>query len=146
METIFEKSIYEKLHSRLLKVTEDTHPLWGKMNPGQIMRHLNLTMEVPLGKQPPSGKAFFLFKGFKSVFYNDKPFGKGSPTSKKYKVTGDFSFAKEKQKVLENLSEIFKRGESSNYKPHVFFGALTGKQWGKHFYKHLDHHLNQFGV
>ncbi|MBL0146112.1 MAG: DUF1569 domain-containing protein [Chitinophagaceae bacterium] len=38
-----------------------------------------------------------------------------------------------------NPSEIEK-------KVHPFFGKFTGDQWGKFMYKHLDHHLQQFGV
>jgi hypothetical protein len=30
--------------------------------------------------------------------------------------------------------------------PHPFFGKLTKEQWSKGTYKHLDHHLLQFGV
>ncbi|MCF6222561.1 MAG: hypothetical protein L3J34_02410 [Flavobacteriaceae bacterium] len=26
------------------------------------------------------------------------------------------------------------------------FGEFTAKQWGKMQYKHLDHHLKQFGL
>ncbi len=29
---------------------------------------------------------------------------------------------------------------------HAFFGPLTGKQWGRLQYKHLDHHLRQFSA
>ena len=29
---------------------------------------------------------------------------------------------------------------------HPFFGRLSGKQWGETQYKHVDHHLRQFGV
>jgi hypothetical protein len=30
--------------------------------------------------------------------------------------------------------------------PHPKFGPLTAQEWGKLGYKHLDHHLRQFGV
>jgi len=29
---------------------------------------------------------------------------------------------------------------------HAFFGSLTGAEWGVSTYKHLDHHLRQFGA
>ena len=29
---------------------------------------------------------------------------------------------------------------------HGFFGPLTGDEWGICQYKHVDHHLRQFGV
>jgi transposase InsO family protein len=30
--------------------------------------------------------------------------------------------------------------------PHSFFGTMTPEQWSILMYKHLDHHLRQFGV
>ena len=30
--------------------------------------------------------------------------------------------------------------------PHSFFGPLTPDEWAILMYKHLDHHLRQFGV
>jgi transposase InsO family protein len=30
--------------------------------------------------------------------------------------------------------------------PHSFFGPLTPEEWAILMYKHLDHHLRQFGV
>jgi hypothetical protein len=30
--------------------------------------------------------------------------------------------------------------------PHSFFGRLTPEQWAILTFKHLDHHLRQFGV
>jgi len=30
--------------------------------------------------------------------------------------------------------------------PHSFFGKLTPEEWSILMYKHLDHHLRQFGV
>jgi hypothetical protein len=29
---------------------------------------------------------------------------------------------------------------------HAFFGKLSGREWGELMYKHIDHHLQQFGV
>jgi hypothetical protein len=30
--------------------------------------------------------------------------------------------------------------------PHPFFGPLKAEQWAILMYKHVDHHLRQFGV
>jgi hypothetical protein len=146
MKSIFDKAVYEELHQRLQKLTSDSTPLWGKMNVAQMLHHLNLTMEAPLGKCQTKGKPFFVMNLFKSVLYNDKPFSKGSPTARDFKVNDEHSFQIEKEKALLNLEEIYQQGITGNYLPHVFFGKLTNEQWGKHFYKHTDHHLKQFGL
>jgi len=145
MKSIFEKANYEELHRRLQSVSPTSTRLWGKMDVAQMLHHLNLTMEAPMGKYKTTGKPVFFMKIFKSVLYNDKPFGKGAPTPKDYKIKDSFNFDIEKQKALSNLKEIYERGLQASYLPHVFFGTLTNEQWGQHFYKHTDHHLKQFG-
>ena len=146
MKSIFDRVNYEELNERLQKLSPGATNVWGKMNVAQMLHHLNLTMEAPMGKHQTKGKPVFLMRIFKSVFYNDKPFGKGAPTPKDFKISDSFSFEAEKQKALSNLTEIFDKGADGNYLPHVFFGKLTSEQWGRHFYKHTDHHLRQFGA
>lgn len=146
MNSIFDKTNYEELVNRISKLNSSSTPVWGKMNVGEMLHHLNLAMEAPLGKIKTNGKPNFFMKIFKSVLYNDKVFGKGDPTPKDFKVQGNYSFASEKEKCFSNLKEIFSKGVRGEYQPHVFFGKITNEQWGMHFYKHTDHHLKQFGT
>jgi hypothetical protein len=145
MKSVFEKNNYDELRNRLQKLTPGTTHLWGKMDVAQMLHHMNLAMEAPLGKIQTKGRPIFFMRIFKSVLYSDKPFKKGDPTPKDFKITETYSFDTEKQKCISNLDEVYTRNINGNYLPHVFFGRLTDEQWGKHFYKHLDHHLRQFG-
>jgi hypothetical protein len=146
MKSIFDKVNYDELNNRLQKINVKSTPSWGKMNVVQMLRHLNLTIEAPLGIYQTKGKPIFFMKLFKSVLYNDKPFGKSDPTPKDFKITDIFNFEPEKEKALTNLKSIFDKGVNGKYLPHVFFGTITNEQWGMHIYKHTDHHLKQFGV
>jgi len=146
MKSIFEQANYRELAERMEKLTPSSKQLWGKMDVGQMLHHLNLAMEVPLGKTVVGEKPKFFMRMFRGVLYSAKPFGKGDPTPRSFKVTDSFDFLKEKQAAVANLQEIYDRGAGSEYRPHAFFGELTTEQWGLHFYKHTDHHLSQFGV
>lgn len=146
MQSIFDKPDFEKILQRLYSLESTTVSQWGKMNINQMLHHLNLTLEAPLRKIPTRGKPVFFMKLFKSVLYSDKPFSKGSPTPKEFRISGNFDFATEKLRCISNLKDLHNRNLMGDYHPHAFFGKLTNEQWGKHFYKHLDHHLRQFGV
>ena len=146
MKSIFDKNNYDELVNRLQKLNSSSTPLWGKMNVAEMLHHLNLAVEAPLGKIQTQGKPNFFMRIFKSVLYNDKPFRKGDPTPKDFKVSGTYNFDLEKEKYLSNLKDTFSKGVGGNYLPHAFFGKITNEQWGMHFYKHTDHHLRQFGV
>jgi hypothetical protein len=81
----------------------------------------------------------------KQILYNDKPFKHHLPTDPSFvTINNEKDFETEKQKLLaivNNFSEAAIVNET-----HTFFGKLTKEQWSKGTWKHLDHHLQQFGV
>lgn len=145
MKSIFDKNNFEELKTRLQEINSSSTPGWGKMNVAQMLHHLNITIEAPLGKIETKGKPIFFMKLFKGVLYNDKPFGKGHHTPNDFKTTGLFVVEKEKQKCLSNLTDVYSRNINGNYLPHIVYGKITNEQWGLYFYKHADHHFRQFG-
>jgi hypothetical protein len=45
------------------------------------------------------------------------------------------------------MREFQTKGEAAcNGNVHSFFGRMSGAEWGVMQYKHLDHHLRQFGA
>jgi Protein of unknown function (DUF1569) len=46
------------------------------------------------------------------------------------------------------MNDRFAKGgaEGCTKHPHNFFGKLTPLEWATGMYKHLDHHLRQFGA
>ena len=52
----------------------------------------------------------------------------------------------EKQRLLDNLEEAYRRGLGGPWHPHHGFGTLTPREWGELTQIHLDHHLTQFSV
>ena len=83
----------------------------------------------------------------KANYYNEKPWGKNVPTLPGLTIKDERIFETEKQQLIA-LVHKFHQSDSDKMDsfPHPFFGTLTKDQWGKGMYKHLDHHLQQFGV
>jgi hypothetical protein len=82
----------------------------------------------------------------KPIVVGDKPYKHNSPTAPAFKIVDQRQFEVEKQKLIthitqtQRLGEVYFEGRESNS-----FGPLTAKEWNVMCYKHLDHHLNQFG-
>lgn len=56
-------------------------------------------------------------------------------------------FALEKEHLIANLTKYSTDGTNgATSREHVWLGQLTGEEWSRAMIKHLDHHLNQFGV
>jgi len=51
---------------------------------------------------------------------------------------------KKKQSVIAMVNNF--KQENIKNEIHPFFGKMTSQQWSKAMYKHIDHHLQQFGV
>ncbi len=78
--------------------------------------------------------------------YNDKPWRKNIPTSKEFIVDGDIDFYSVKSDLIKEIDNFYKRKNQTDWPIHPIFGKFTKEQYGKMNYKHLDHHLSQFGV
>ena len=83
---------------------------------------------------------------FKKSLYNDKLWRKNLPTARFLKTTEQKDFNIEKNQLISLLEELNTHSNKTEWEPHPAFGYFTAQQWGQMQYKHLDHHLRQFGV
>ena len=149
MKTVFDAETHSELLDRLGKLSPDSERQWGKMSAAQMMEHTARALEmataiVPM-KQAFIGKAIgWIFKG---KFLGEEPFPKSSPTGPTLIIENDPDFDSTRERLKEMIATFHTMGESgTDGNIHGFFGPLTGKQWGETQYKHLDHHLRQFGL
>jgi LPS sulfotransferase NodH len=62
-------------------------------------------------------------------------------------VRDDRNLAQERDLLYALIDRFVAAGpDGCTGHPHSFFGRLTPQQWAQLMYKHLDHHLRQFGV
>jgi len=147
MKSLFNEDTFTEINQRIEKLTPETKPLWGKMNTGQMLWHSQGPLNIMLGKNHYGLKPnWFLKILIKNSFYNDKPWRKNLPTVKPLKVVESKDFENEKARLKELLNEFGSQRDKNDWDPHPAFGHFTKEQWGKMQYKHLDHHLRQFGV
>ena len=149
IKNLFDKPAFSGIVERLNKLTPESQRQWGKMSVNQMLAHCKEAFKVPLSNQPVPRMFIGRLLGWmaKSKFYNESPWGRNLPTAPSFLIKDERDFNKEKSELLE-LATRFYEGGSDNIGryPHPFFGKFTKEQWGKGMWKHLDHHLNQFGV
>ncbi|MBV9217283.1 MAG: DUF1569 domain-containing protein [Acidobacteria bacterium] len=150
MKTIFDKETQQELHDRIGKLEPGSERQWGKMTPSQAMEHTARVLDMATSDDQPV-KQVFIGKAiswiFKNKFLGPEPFRPNAPTGPDYKITDDPDFESTREKLKGLIDKFHERGEAGlDGNVHPFFGRLTGKQWGETQYKHVDHHLRQFGV
>jgi hypothetical protein len=132
---------------RIASLKETSNPLWGKMSVGQMLWHCQLPVKIATENRAYHGKGNPLVRWlFKKSMYNDSPWRKNLPTVPAMKAREPKDFAIEKDKLLGLLKDLYQVKDREDWNPHPVFGAYTSMQWGQMQYKHLDHHLRQFGV
>tara|TARA_R110002033_G_scaffold30877_7_gene67903 strand:+ start:923 stop:1375 length:453 start_codon:yes stop_codon:yes gene_type:complete len=150
MKNIFDKKVVDEVVGRINKLTPKSAGLWGKMNVAQMMAHCNVSYEMVFtDKHPkPNGAMKLMLKLFvKQPVVNEKPYKKNSRTAPAFLIVDERDFEKEKQRLIDYLIKTQELGEDHfhNKESHSF-GPLTKTEWNNLFYKHLNHHLEQFGV
>lgn len=149
MKSIFEPAVLDELVGRIEALTPSAPRQWGTMSPGQMLEHAARAVEMAMG-QGPQRQAFLgklIGWAVKAKLFGEEPFPRNSPTGPDFIVTGEPEFAAARDRLLGAVRTLHTLGESGcDGHVHRFFGRLRGAEWGVIQFKHLDHHLRQFGL
>lgn len=150
MKNLFDAAAVEEVKERLVLLRPDSERQWGKMNAAQAVAHLAAGMELAVGdKLPPRMFLGRIIGGIVKpmALGTEEPMRRNTPTVKGLVVADDRDLDAERER-LRGLIDRFAAGGPGGCTthPHSFFGRLTPREWAILMYKHLDHHLRQFGV
>lgn len=146
MKSLFEEATFKEILARIDAVDENSQRQWGKMTPGQMLWHCQFPVKIGVRNEHKGNGNLFVRLFFKKSMYNDKPWRKNLPTSPALKAKEEKDLTIEKTKLKQLVSDFYNCKNRKNWNPHPLFGKLTQDQWGKMQFKHLNHHLTQFGV
>ena len=149
MKTLFDAAAYQDIVRRLDSLHAGSTRQWGKMSVAQMLEHTARALEMAAGKTPgrqrPIGKV--LGWAFRKGFVGPAPFPKNSPTGPNFIIKHEPELQASLDRVKSLVAEFHTMGEAAcDGNIHGFFGKMTGREWGITQYKHLDHHLRQFGA
>ncbi len=149
MNSLYNQADVVEILDRIDRLTPDSPKQWGKMNVAQMLAHCTVSMETATGdnvfRQVFPGKIIAPF--MKATVLGKKPFGKNSPTDKSYIFKDNRDLNQEKLRAIASIKKFAEGGPSKcTTHPHPFFGHFTPEQWAVFQWKHLDHHLRQFGA
>jgi hypothetical protein len=150
MKNIFTQPVTEEIIQRINQLTPASQPLWGSMTVAQMLAHCNVTYEMVYeDKHPkPNGVMRFILNLLvKPIVVSEKPYKHNSHTAKQFLIKDDKNFEQEKARLVNHIQQTQALGEAHfEGKESHSFGKLKSQEWNNMFYKHLDHHLRQFGV
>ena len=150
MKNLFEAGRAEEVKQRMARLRPDSERLWGKMNAPQALAHCSAAIEWAVGDRIPPRMFLGRIIGRivkPMVLRKDEPMRRNSPTAKDLVVQDERDLRTERERLCGLIDRFATGGpKGCTTHPHSFFGRLTPDQWAILMYKHLDHHLRQFGV
>src|SRR5215475_15942807 len=125
MKNLFEQQTIDEVVTRIDKLQPNSQRQWGKMDAAQMLAHCSITMDIASGRTNPPrifiGRLLGPF--LKSIYTNDKPFGKNSPTGKELIIANSRDFAREREQLKTKIQQFHAGGEAGcTRQPHPFFG------------------------
>jgi Protein of unknown function (DUF1569) len=151
MKNLFDASAAGEIKNRVTRLTPESQRQWGTMTPAQAMAHCSASMEWAVGdRRPPRAGLGVRIMGRivkPLALGSDAPLRRNSPTSEDLVVGDERDLAREQERLCRLIDRFVAGGSRGcTTAPHTFFGPLTPEEWATLTYKHLDHHLRQFGV
>jgi len=150
MKSVYEPAVTAELIHRIEQLTPQSPGLWGKMSVDQMLAHCCVAYEMAFTDKHPKANPIlrFLLKTFvKNGVVNEVPYKRNLPTSPAFRIKNEKNFEEEKARLIAFLEQTLAVGEAGfEGRESPSFGPMTAKEWNNLFYKHLDHHLTQFGV
>lgn len=149
-KSLYDLDNYDEVLARISSLKQDSSPAWGEMDVAQMMTHVTNVLLNGLDelKLPRKFVGYFIAPFWRHKYFNEHPYKiRNLPSHPNFKVVGSKDFETQKNELLRWLKIFHEEGmvRSKNAR-HPLLGRFTPEQWGIGQYKHLDHHLRQFGV
>jgi Protein of unknown function (DUF1569) len=148
MKNIQKEADYLEIRKRIMALSAASPRQWGEMNIQQMLVHCTTQLKMAVGEIPSrlQGPSFMRSGLGKWILFSNLPWPKGAKTPEEMNVgNNNFLFTDIEAEKRDLLNFLEKAKRQDQLSPHPFFGNLNRKEWTRLIYKHLDHHLKQFG-
>jgi len=138
---------------RLQRVRPETPGQWGRMTAPQMICHLTDAFRGVMSERPPSSpppaiprwrQRLMKFVALQLPF----PWPHGMKTQPDADQELGGTRPRDFDADVSDLMQACERFATAQWtrRPHYLFGLLSDDEWGRWGYRHVDHHLRQFGV
>lgn len=147
---VFDPAVTAALLARLERLQPDMQPRWGDVDATWMVEHCARTYETDWEQEharlSPLWRALNRWV-IKWRVTSESPFSEAAPGPASPVLANAAELDRARQRLSACIRETHGLGtQAFEGKRHPLFGRLSARQWSNHFWKHLDHHLRQFGL
>jgi hypothetical protein len=135
-----------EIQARIARLSAAQAARWGRLSAPRMVVHLTDSMKMATGDLTVAPKRVPLrYPPLKQLVIYWLPFPKGVPTAPELLARAPTDWATELSELLASIDRFAGRDPAASWPDHPAFGRMSGRQWGVLAYRHIDHHLRQFG-
>lgn len=149
-KTVANQAVLASLKQRLNALTPTTPRQWGTLTAHEMLCHLGDSGELVLGIRPRAGdaplrrKPLMKFLGLWTPIRWPHGWRTNPRMDPQRDGTKPSQFAADRERVIAGLERI--AAPRATLEPvHSVFGVMSVTDWQRYAFKHVDHHLRQFG-
>lgn len=149
MSTLADSKVQSGCFDRIARVNPKSAPRWGRMTAHQMVCHLNDSFRAVTGERyvsPATG--FFQRTLIKWVaLHTPMKWPAGVPTRPEMDQNIGGTKPVDWERDCTDLRALIRDfGRRTKFAAHPIFGEMSRSDWMIWGYRHVDHHLRQFGV
>lgn len=152
MKTLARQDDKAEILRRLRDVRPESVCCWGRMSAHRMVCHLADSFRIATGEKTVSPATSPLRRTILKwiALYLPVPWPAGIPTSPEIDQlrggTSPGDFAADVAQVEALVERVTTQADSIPWQPHPLFGRMSEAAWLRWGYRHMDHHLRQFGA
>jgi hypothetical protein len=145
MPTIYDPVRRQELLDRLARLTPDRRPAWGRFTAPKMVLHLIESLRLATGELAVAPRYLPLRAITKRIAIHWIPWPKGAKTAPELLAGVPGTWETDLATLRGRIAALPVPSETEPLPEHPLFGAMTKHDWGVLLYRHVDHHLTQFG-
>ena len=148
MKTMWDAASATDIRERVARLTPEHARRWGRMSVQQMVCHLSESLKMAIGELDVAPKRLPIrYTPLKQLIVYVAPFPRNAPTAPELTIAATPRPWPDDVATLQQLIDRFAaRPADAAWPAHPAFGRLSRRAWGVLAYRHIDHHLRQFGV
>jgi hypothetical protein len=148
MKTMWDAPCQREIRERVARLSPESKGEWGKMSAPEMVCHLAESLKMALGDLPVTRKNVPIrYPPLKQLIVYLLPFPQGVPTAPELLTRSPRAWNADVADLQALVDRFVARGSGTTpWVEHPAFGRLSRRAWGVLVYRHMDHHLRQFGA
>jgi len=147
MKSIWQEAARREISDRVGALAWDRPAAWGKFTAPKMVCHLADSLKMAMGDLKVARKTLPIrYPPLKQLVIYWAPFPKSAPTAPELLVREPREWSRDIGDVQELLERAASARTTDTWPEHPAFGKLSKRAWGVLIYRHMDHHLKQFGA